>query len=148
MSIPYQAGSDTSAAAALGVSPSVKIARRRVHDLARKAGDNGVTIDEAAVQLDMLLQTACARTVELLSNGYLKPTNSVRKTRNGYNATVVVATDKDATDIVIAIKESQVCFVRRVSECLQEGDYEGAETACAERIEMLESRLRFRGSAV
>lgn len=65
--------------------------RRRIHALASKRGDLGLTADEVAALWDVSHNHVAPRITELKATGRLVATNERRPTRSGRKARVLVA---------------------------------------------------------
>lgn len=89
---PYVRESETSLEAARSVLDSVGGMERFVLDYLRLHGEGGATVDEIEVALNMLHQTAGARTRGLVLKGFVKDSGERRLTRSGRRAVVWVAT--------------------------------------------------------
>ncbi|MET0167822.1 MAG: hypothetical protein ABW318_22865 [Vicinamibacterales bacterium] len=84
-------GSDTSAAAAYSMAAGAQTLRRLVLE-AMVAANDGMTCDEAEVQLRMLHQTCSARIRELVLFEFLYDTGFRRKTRSDRSARIYMPT--------------------------------------------------------
>lgn len=89
-SVPYAPGSDTSREAA----ESIDAARLRHEVLAafQRAGQRGLTADEAAAMIDESVLATRPRVTELKQHGYLIPTGEKRENQSGRRARVLRAT--------------------------------------------------------
>jgi hypothetical protein len=85
--LPFEAGIDTSEAAAESIAESVTALRRKVLN-AVKAAHDGVTCDQVEARLNMRHQTASARIRELSLLGLIEISVVRRKTRSGRYARV------------------------------------------------------------
>lgn len=88
--VGFQAGSDTSQAAAEQVKESAVRQRMRVSGWVYGQGLHGATCDEACAALGLPSQSGSARFTELKQDGILVPTQETRKTRQGGKARVLI----------------------------------------------------------
>lgn len=89
---PFEAGSDTSEAAADSIAEGAASMRARVLAHIKAAGPVGTIDDELEVALGMRHQTASARRRELELLGAVTKTGDRRKTRSGRTAAVYIIT--------------------------------------------------------
>jgi len=139
MSLPFAPGSETSKNAALKAEGKVDSQRRTIYNL---LNEHHLITDEVTVITGLPHQTVTARITELYQNGYVEATGEVRLTRNGCDAMVFKATDKDATVFIIIPNESQRASLLRFAELMAEQKYDDAEKAIHERLDVLDRRIR------
>ena len=88
---PYRHGNDTQAAASARIAYIAPNLRERVFAHISAAGPRGRTNNEITKNLNIKLQTVCARVAELRSAGRIHDGGARRKTDSGRDAIVWVA---------------------------------------------------------
>src|SRR5262245_47203398 len=86
-------GAETSQEAFEGIRAGLPAARARVFSVIVGAGLIGLTSQEIADSLGVGVNVISGRVTELLKAGYVIDSGKRRKTRSGFNARVVVASD-------------------------------------------------------
>jgi len=88
---PHERRSITSTLAAHTIAPYATTLRERVLQYVHDQGARGATVDEVEAATGMLHQTCSARARELVLFGDLIDTGTMRRTRTGRKASVLIA---------------------------------------------------------
>jgi Mn-dependent DtxR family transcriptional regulator len=99
---------------------------------------NGLTTDEIAAQLNFPNHMVSSRVAYLTCYGYLTYTPERRETRNGYDAEVLLCTNKStANGFLCPIRETQKDFLLRITELIETQKSEEALDAISTRYNSL-----------